>query len=159
MSKKKNRIILLVVGIIVVLFFVFFIMKINGMFDYTRNYDIKEITSSRDQDFVQALIDNEEETVWGDPIIWEEPLANPGDYIDIEFNNTRDISSIEMIGEIPDDIHLYYEYNGTFAEIKYIKNYDMYYFENTINTKMIKIQVGNNATNYNWVIKELRINE
>lgn len=150
---------LVIVAIILIIFSVFYVLKINGYFDFSSNYNIKRIIASRDQDFTQSMIDGEEETVWGDPVIWEEPLADPGDYIYIEFVKKRKISSIYMSGMIPEDIHFYYTEGSVEKEISYNKNGRVYSFDKRIMSNNIKIVLGANSSDNRWVIQELKVYE
>ncbi|MBQ1548356.1 MAG: hypothetical protein IIZ61_08195 [Lachnospiraceae bacterium] len=126
-----------------VIFAVYFLMKIFGFFDYTHKFGIREIITDRDKDSVTAMLDNEDETVWGDAVIWNEPLAEPGEKIDIIFDGTRSVKGITLSGEVPEGIVISTKTeNGDFSAV----DYDMlaensFSLKEDLNTDALRIQV------------------
>ena len=78
-DQKRSDWIFRFIPILLIAFVLFFVFKLQGGWDVSSNFGVRTITASRDKGNVQAVIDGDEETVWGDGNYWEKEKA--GDYI------------------------------------------------------------------------------
>ena len=103
-DSKKETIKLSMVAMIIVAFLVFFVLKVNGHFDFTHNYGIRDISASVDGENVMLMIDKDHNTLWNAPTFLGETKFKPGDVINVSFDDKREISGIVMYGRLPEDV-------------------------------------------------------
>ncbi len=103
-DSEKETIKLSVVAIIIVAFLVFFVLKVNGHFDFSHNYGIRDITASVDGENVMLMIDKDHDTLWNAPTFLGETKFKPGDKITVSFDDIKEISGIVMYGRLPEDV-------------------------------------------------------
>ena len=70
-DQKRSDWIFRFIPILLIAFVLFFVFKLQGGWDVSSNFGVRTITASRDKGNVQAVIDGDEETVWGDGNYWE----------------------------------------------------------------------------------------
>lgn len=86
-EQRKNRIVFWSVTLLLTGFLGFFALKMNGYWDVSSRFDIRRIQANRDQGNVQAVIDDDPLTVWGDGNYWEK--FKTGDYLMFSFVKKR----------------------------------------------------------------------
>ncbi len=136
-------------------FLVFFIFKINGYFDFTSNYGIREIHATMDQENVMAMIDNDLNTEWKNAPIWTDPVAAPGDNITICFKGKRPISKVTMTGSEP-DVLIFMDGSGSVISTERSGD-GVHVFKEPVETETLRIEVGEGGKDYRWRISELVI--
>ncbi len=133
----------------------FFIFKINGYFDFTSNYGIREIHATMDQENVMAMIDGDPNTEWKNAPIWTDPVAVPGDNITIDFIEKRPVSKVTMAGSEP-DVLIFMDETGSIIPTEKTEDGE-HVFIKPVETASLCIEVGEGGRDYRWLIKELVI--
>ena len=133
----------------------FFIFKINGYFDFTSNYGIREIHATMDQENVMAMIDNDPNPEWKNAPIWTVPVAAPGDNITIDFTEKRPVSKVIIQGSEP-DVLIFMDENGSIISTEKMSDGE-HIFKEPVETATLRIEVGEGGRDYRWRIKELAI--
>ena len=95
-DQKRSDWIFRFIPILLIAFVLFFVFKLQGGWDVSSNFGVRTITASRDKGNVQAVIDGDEETVWGDGNYWEKEKA--GDYICFFFSGEKEIRGVSIEG-------------------------------------------------------------
>ncbi len=155
-TAKKDNIEIIMVAMVIVAFLAFYTLKVNGFFDFTHNYGIRDITATIDQENVMLLIDRDEKTTWNAATFLGETKAKPGDHITIYFDDVREISSIRMYGDVPGDLIIKSkadeETGGAFLKA----SNGEYISDNPISTDALVIEVGGKKS-VTWNISELEV--
>ncbi|MCR5097705.1 MAG: hypothetical protein K6B14_02015 [Lachnospiraceae bacterium] len=148
-DSKKDTIELCTVAMIIVAFLVFFVLKVNGYFDFTHKYGIREIFSTIDQENVMLMIDGDGETIWNEATFLGETKAKTGDSIRITFDRPRQISGIKVTGDIP---------KGLVIKTDETEGRDKFTFDKPVLTGEIIMELQSDGEK-TWNISELEVME
>ena len=155
-DSKKDKVTILSVAVIIVAFLVFFFLKVSGYFDFTHNYDIREITATIDNENAMLMIDRNEATGWNMPTFLGETMVKPGDRITISFDGEREIRGIGMRGEIDGDIVFLTADEREISASLTDTSYRGYSFLESVYTDTLIIEVPKGGE-VHWNISELEI--
>ena len=156
-SSWEEKAALYLIPALLIAFILFLFCKLQGSWDVSRNYDIRRIQASRDKGNVQAVIDENEETVWGSGNYWEKNKA--GDYILFQFAEEKRLMGISIQGKHPDALEILYKTDGDWAQVTFEKDSETYSFSEPVVTDQIKIRTKEEAENKKWKVKEIRFYE
>lgn len=152
---------LIAVTAFIVAFLALFVLKINGFFDFTHRFGIREISATLDQDNVMLMIDGDTETIWADATFISDTVAEPGDSITITFDKKRDVSGVEFTGTTPDRLGFMY---ATSDEPDAWQDIDVsvgadgrYDFSSPVETDRIRIEAAEGGKEYKWRVAELSV--
>ncbi len=154
-EKKRDEILLLGAAFFLAAFLVFFVFKVNGYFDFTSNYGIREIHATMDGENVMAMIDKDLNTEWKNAPIWTDPVAAPGDNITIDFTGKRPISKVIIMGSEP-DVLIFMDESGSVIPTEKTGDGE-HRFKEPVETDSLRIEVGEGGKDYRWRISELEI--
>ncbi|GEM_PF-3491110 len=152
-DSKSNNTKLFMVAMVIVAFLVFFVLKINGYFDFTHRFGIKDISTTIDRENAMLMIDNDEVTTWNEATFLGETKALPKDNVTVTFDAPRQISGLGMDGEVPDEL----EIKGGNGQRIYAEMSDgRYTFLDPVVTDTLVIEVSG-KDEVTWNISELSI--
>ena len=153
-SERKAGAAFYVIPLLLLAFIVFFVLKMQGNWDVSSNYGVSRITANRDSGNVQAVIDGNEETVWGDGNYWEKEKA--GDYIRFIFSGEKEIKGVSIEGSHPDQLRFWYREDGQWREITDVsREGERYVFSKPVRTGGLKISTGEEAEKMRWNVREI----
>lgn len=151
---KDSRVKLWLVTGILVCFVIFFACRMEGLWDVSRNYNIRRIVASRDKGNVQAVIDKREETVWGSGNYWEK--GKVGDYICFVFDSPGIFKGVEIQGIFPDKLEFFCRQDGEWIPVEAAEKQEgVFLFAQPVETEQIKIVTGEEAERKKWKVKEI----
>ncbi len=155
-TAKNINIEIIMVAMVIVAFLAFYTLKVNGYYDFTHNYGIRDITATIDRENVMLLIDGDEKTTWNAATFLGETKAKSGDHITVYFDDVREISSIRMYGDVPDDMIIKTgvdeEAGGAFLKA----SNGEYIADTPVSTDTLVIEAGG-ETSETWNISELEV--
>ena len=153
-DQKRSDWIFRFIPILLIAFVLFFVFKLQGGWDVSSNFGVRTITASRDKGNVQAVIDGDEETVWGDGNYWEKEKA--GDYICFFFSGEKEIRGVSIEGTHPDQLRFWYREDGRWREIADVSREGAcYVFSEPVCTEEFQISTGEGAEKMRWNVREM----
>lgn len=154
-EQRKNRIVFWSVTLLLTGFLGFFALKMNGYWDVSSRFDIRRIQANRDQGNVQAVIDDDPLTVWGDGNYWEK--FKTGDYLMFSFDKKKELTGIRIIGTYPDEIEILYKKtpNGFLWNWPERKKRGSIFLKGRVHTNCMKIRTAKSSEKKKWVVKEI----
>ncbi len=161
----KDIFLKIVIPVILFLFVIFLGLKINGYFDFSHKYNIAYFEADFNPDFTNFMLDDEEETVWGDMSFWQSNKRDTGSYLRIVFDSPQDIKSLSMHGKCPDYLKfMYVDKDGNKILVENVKrevddDVFEYTFDTDVNTEELYIEVEKQGENNRWIVGELKLNE
>ena len=164
MEKKRHDMQWGIIFIVIMLFFVFYVLKINGIFDYTSKYGIEYVQCSKSNDDRDGvfMIDGDNKTTWG--LLDRNHVK--GEHIDFKFRSQRSFSKIVLFNfstRINVPVNIYVSRDGVNYELQAItrqvyKDHDDYVFDASCNGAYMRIEYAS-STQGNWPITEVVIYE
>ena len=149
---------LVFVTVVVAGFILFFSLKVNGNFDFTHRFGIRDIEASIDQENVMLMLDEDMATSWNAPTFLGETLASPGDHITIFLDGTRSLSGIRLYGCDRDDLIIMTD-EGRALEVSYQGTDEgRYVFDKAVSTETLTVAVPE-GEDIHWSINEIELFE
>ena len=136
-------------------FFLFFFLKINGFFDFTHRYGIREISATMDQEKVMTMLDEDMNTSWNSADFLGDPMVKPGDSIRVDFDKKKTILGVRMKGIVPQELIIY---DGENNPISSDASDGEFIFHKPVDTDSIVLTVGGEGEQ-KWNVAELEIVE
>ena len=153
-TQKRDSKISIAVATIIVAFFVFYFLKVNGNFDFTHNYGIKDIDASIDHENVMLMIDGDAATTWNAPTFLGETLAVAGDSVTITLDKKREVSGIKVTGILPEDLVIITDAGETQFDMDTSGDLS---FKEMIETETIRLILPEDGNKARWQITELEV--
>ncbi len=145
------------ISMILIAFMIFFFLKVNGFFDYTHKYHIKDITATIDNENIMSVLDDDMATVWNEKTFLGETFAGPKDNIFICFDRPVSINGIKMDGTLPEGL-LFLTDDGKKISVKKTDAAGEFLFDETVVTDDLVIEVPE-GEEQSWHIAELEVYE
>ena len=165
---KKNIGFAVIVPTVLTAFFLFWILKINGFFDYSHKYHIRNFESERDTENLASMLDDEELTTWGDLSFWGEETVPEGEELMIWLDGSQRVSGLSMQGEFPAELSFYalssdgknwedLSDSGRMETDRSNKVFAVTF--PAVETEAIRIKVTKSSPHDRWVIGEMELSE
>lgn len=152
----------IVIFLVLLSFCTFYVLKINGHFDYSAKYDIEYIQCAEGINRL-FLIDGDNKTTWG--IVDDKHVK--GENIDFKFKRQRSFSKIVIFNNSEKEtvpVNIYVSNDGMNFELypivmQHDENEDIYSFETPCNGEYLRIENRNLEEQGQWPITEVKIYE
>lgn len=159
---KQRMLVNFIIPIVLICFFVIWVLKINGVWDFSHSDHIRNFEVNKDVDSTAFMLDDELNTVWGDTSFWGTDEREVGDYLIIYFDDVRSISSITMIGSCPKYLSFSYQTtDGQWEALDTSLETDgdiyKYGFSSAVDTAVIRMEVSALGQENIWHVGELEV--